>query len=88
MGLAAPWHAGPLTFKNARVALEVAAKAPLDRLLVETDCPYLAPEPNRGKRNEPAFVAFTAAKLAEIRGLNAEEMADICTENGKTLFRI
>ena len=80
--------AGPLTFKNARVALEVAAKAPLDRLLVETDCPYLAPEPNRGKRNEPAFVAFTAAKLAEIRGLDAEETAAVCTENGKTLFRI
>lgn len=80
--------AGPLTFKNARVALEVAAKAPLDRLLVETDCPYLAPEPNRGKRNEPAFVAFTAAKLAEIRGLDAEVIAEICTENGKTLFRI
>ena len=80
--------AGPLTFKNARVALEVAAKAPLDRLLVETDCPYLAPEPNRGKRNEPANVAYTAAKLAQIRGLDAEEMANICLENGKTLFRI
>ena len=80
--------AGPLTFKNARVALEVAAKTPLDRLLVETDCPYLAPEPNRGKRNEPAYVAFTAARLAEIRGLSADEMAAICTENGKTLFRI
>lgn len=80
--------AGPLTFKNARVALEVAAKAPLDRLLVETDCPYLAPEPHRGKRNEPSKVAFTCAKLAEIRGLEAEEMARVCTENGKTLFRI
>ena len=80
--------AGPLTFKNDRVALEVAAKTPLDRLLVETDCPYLAPEPNRGKRNEPAYVAFTAARLAEIRGLSADEMAAICTENGKTLFRI
>ena len=80
--------AGPLTFKNARVALEVAAKAPLDRLLVETDCPYLAPEPNRGHRNEPAYVAFTAAKLAEIRGLDADEMSAICTENGKNLFHI
>ena len=80
--------AGPLTFKNARVALEVAAKAPLDRLLVETDCPYLAPEPNRGHRNEPAFVAFTAAKMAEIRGIDADQMSAICTENGKTLFRV
>ena len=80
--------AGPLTFRNTRVALEVAAKAPLDRLLVETDCPYLAPEPNRGHRNEPAFVAFTAAKMAEIRGIDADQMSAICTENGKTLFRV
>ena len=80
--------AGPLTFHNARVALEVAAKAPLERLLVETDCPYLAPEPLRGRCNEPAFVAHTVARLAQLRGLDSQEMGNICCENGKRLFNI
>ncbi|MDR1069765.1 MAG: TatD family hydrolase, partial [Gracilibacteraceae bacterium] len=61
---------GPVTYRNARQALEVLAKAPADRLLVETDCPYLPPEPHRGKRNEPAYAALTAAKVAELRGVS------------------
>jgi len=80
--------AGPLTYKNARVAVEVAQKAPLDRLLVETDCPYLAPQPCRGQVNEPAFVAHTAAVLAEIKGISAEEIARITAENACRLFGI
>ena len=79
--------AGPLTFANAKTPVEVAARAPLDRLLVETDCPYLSPHPFRGKPNEPARVAYTAARLAEIRGLDEAELAELTTANGKALFR-
>lgn len=78
--------AGPLTYTNARVAIEVAAKVPEDRLLVETDCPYLSPHPMRGKVNEPARVTYTAARLAEIRGLDYERIAEITTANARTLF--
>lgn len=77
---------GVLTFKNARRAVEAAAAVPLDRLLVETDCPYMAPEPHRGKRCDSSLVPLTLAKLAEIRGLPFEEMARITTENAKRLF--
>ncbi|MCR4400771.1 MAG: TatD family hydrolase, partial [Syntrophomonadaceae bacterium] len=66
--------AGPLTFKNARRPVEVAAHLPLERILVETDCPYLAPEPFRGKRNEPLLVKEVARKLAEIRRKPLEEI--------------
>ena len=59
---------------------------PLDRLIVETDSPYLAPTPNRGKRNEPAFVVHTAAKLAEIKGVSADELAAVTSENFFRLF--
>ena len=62
--------------------------AEADRLLVETDCPYMAPVPMRGKRNEPAFVAYTAQKVAELRGMDAEEFALAAYENGKRLFGI
>ena len=78
--------AGPLTYTNARVAIEVAAKVPEDRLLVETDCPYLSPHPMRGKVNEPARVTYTAARLAEIRGLDYERIAEITTANARTLI--
>ena len=79
---------GVVTFKNARKALEVAEWLPLDRILIETDCPYMAPEPHRGRRNDSRLVALVAAKLAELRGLSPEEMGRITTENAKRLFRI
>ena len=77
---------GILTFKNAVAVREVAQMVPLDRLLVETDAPYLAPVPNRGRRNEPAFVAHTAQTLAELRGLTVAQLAAITTENFFRLF--
>ena len=78
---------GILTFKKADALRETAAALPLDRLLVETDAPYLAPAPNRGKRNEPAFVAHTAAALAALRGVPPEEIAAATTENFFRLFQ-
>jgi len=80
--------AGPLTFKNAKKSHEVAQKINLDRILIETDCPYLTPEPFRGKRNEPAHVKLVAQKLAEIRNLEFEEIADITSSNTKRVFRL
>ena len=79
---------GTVTFKNARVPVEVAAAVPLDRLLLETDAPYLSPVPYRGKRNDSTNIAYTAAKIAEIRGLDAQELIDITTENAKRLYGI
>jgi TatD DNase family protein len=79
---------GVLTFKNARKAVEVAKAIPLDRIVLETDCPYMAPEPFRGKRNDPGKIYRMAEKLAEIRGLSVEEIQAITTENGKRLYRI
>ena len=79
---------GVLTFKNARKAVEVAASIPLDRIVLETDCPYMAPEPFRGKRNDPGKLYRMAEKLAEIRGLTVEEIHAITLENGKRLYRI
>ena len=79
---------GVLTFKNARKALEVAANIPLDRIVLETDCPYMAPEPFRGTRNDPTKLYRMAEKLAELRGLTVEEVHAITTENGKRLYRI
>ena len=77
---------GPITFKNAKKPVRVAAQIPLDRILIETDCPYMAPEPVRGRRNEPANVYHIAAKLAEIRGISKEEAAEITYRNGCRLF--
>jgi TatD DNase family protein len=77
---------GILTFKNSAELREIAKDVPRDRLLVETDAPYLAPPPHRGKRNEPAFVAQTAAVLAETIGVSAAEIADITTANFFRLF--
>ena len=79
---------GVLTFKNARKALEVAASIPLDRIVLETDCPYMSPEPFRGKRNDPGKLYRMAEKLAELRGLTVEEVHRITTENGKRLYRM
>ena len=79
---------GVLTFKNARKALEVASSIPLDRLVLETDCPYMAPEPFRGKRNDPGKLYRMAEKLAELRGLPVEEIHAITVENGKRLYRL
>jgi len=79
---------GVLTFKNARKAIEVASSIPLDRLVLETDCPYMAPEPFRGKRNDPGKLYRMAQRLAELRGLSVEEIHRITTENGKRLYRI
>ena len=79
---------GVLTFKNARKAIEVASQIPLDRIVLETDCPYMAPEPFRGKRNDPGKIYRMAEKLAEIRGLCVEEIQAITMENGKRLYRL
>ena len=79
---------GVLTFKNARKAVEVAASIPLERIVLETDCPYMAPEPFRGKRNHPGYLYRMAEKLAEIRGMSVEEIHAITVENGRRLYRI
>ena len=79
---------GVLTFKNARKAVEVAANIPLERLVLETDCPYMAPEPFRGKRNDPGKLYRMAERLAEIRGLSLEEVERITAENGRRLYRM
>ena len=79
---------GVLTFKNARKALEVAEHIPLDRIVLETDCPYMAPEPFRGKRNHPGYLYRMAERLAQLRGLSVEEIHHITTENGQRLYRI
>ena len=79
---------GPVTYKNARRAPEVAAVTPLDRMLIETDSPYMTPVPYRGRRNDSGYVHLVAEKLAEWKGVTPEEMARVTTENGKHLFRI
>ena len=79
---------GPITYKNARKAIEVLEICPLDRLLIETDSPYLAPVPFRGKRNDPAKTLFVLQKLAEIRSLSPEDLSPLLFENGKRLFHI
>lgn len=79
---------GVLTFRNAPATREAARVVPLDRLLVETDCPYLAPEPRRGQRNEPAYVAHTLARLAEVRGLDVRELERITESNTLDAFGI
>ena len=79
---------GSLTFKNARVPREVAKYVPLDRIVLETDSPYLAPVPMRGKRNSSLYMHYVAELLAEIKGISVEEVEKITFENGKKLFRI
>ena len=79
---------GPVTFKNARVVREVAEAVPLDKLLIETDCPYLTPEPYRGKRNEPVYMKYTAEKIAQVRGISYDEVVKATNRNAKRLFNI
>jgi TatD DNase family protein len=79
---------GALTFKNAKKLVEVVRWVPMERLLIETDCPYLTPEPHRGKRNDSSYVRFVAEKVAQIKELSFEEVAEITLENAKKLFRI
>ncbi len=77
---------GSLTFKNAKKTVEVAANIPLDRILLETDCPYLAPVPYRGKRNDSSLIMYVAEKLSEIRNIPTQEIINTATENAKHLF--
>jgi len=80
--------AGPVTFKNARKPKEVAKSVPIDKLLIETDAPYLTPEPHRGKRNEPIYVRHVASMIAELRDMSFEDVGRITSENTKRLFNI
>ena len=79
---------GVVTFKNAKKALKALEAVPLDRLLVETDCPYMAPEPNRGKRNYSGYLPYTVAAMAAVKGVSPDEMAEITVENAERLFNI
>ena len=88
--LAANFHlsfAGNVTYSRSTAIREAAALAPADRLLVETDAPFLAPVPHRGRQNEPALITHTAAYLAELRGISPEQLATLTTENFNRLFR-
>ena len=79
---------GMVTFENAKKVALTVEKMPLERLLIETDCPYLAPVPMRGKRNDSRNLRYTAARIAEIKGITPEEVARVTTENAKRLFGI
>lgn len=79
---------GTITYGNSSALRRVVRRIPLDRILVETDCPFLAPMPYRGRRNEPAYVRITASKLAEVKGLPFDEMARITSRNARTAFRL
>lgn len=79
---------GVVTFKNARKSLEVVKQIPLNRLVLETDCPYLAPEPNRGKRNNSSYIPFIAEKIGEVLDLSAQKVLDITSENAKKLYNL
>lgn len=79
---------GVLTFKNAKKLKEVAEVVPLEQIVLETDCPYLAPEPFRGKRNQSSYIRYVAEKLAEIKGITAEEVITVTEENAKKMYRL
>ena len=79
---------GVVTFKNARHSVEVAAEVPLDRLLLETDAPYMAPVPFRGMRCDSSMIALTAEKIAQLRNISTQELLDITCENAKRFYRI
>ena len=79
---------GPVTFKNAHSVHEIAKAVPMDRLVIETDAPYLTPTPYRGKRNEPAYLSYVAEKIAQLRGMSYEEVCRITTENGLKMYRM
>ena len=78
--------AGPVTFKNSKNANEIISMVPNDRILIETDSPYLSPEPLRGKRNDPRNVKYIARKISEVKGITLEEVADITYNNAKRIF--
>ena len=77
-----------MVFPKSQKLKRIASEIPLDRILIETDCPYLTPPPFRGRRNEPAYVKYVAAELARLRGMEVEEIQKITFENGKRIFRI
>ena len=77
-----------VTFKNAKKAKEVAQVVPLERLLLETDAPYMAPVPFRGKENEPAYVKLVAEEIANLRGISFDEVATATTENARRILRV
>ncbi|NIW45179.1 MAG: hydrolase TatD, partial [Gammaproteobacteria bacterium] len=77
---------GPVTFKNAEDQQELVKKLPLDKLLIETDGPFLTPHPHRGRRNEPSYVKFIAEKIADLKDLPLEKVAKITSENAQRLF--
>ena len=79
---------GPVTYKNARKTLEVLELCPLDRILMETDSPYLSPVPMRGKRNDSGNLRYVAEKIAEVKGISPEAAAQITMKNGKRLFHL
>lgn len=79
---------GVVTFKNARKSLEVVKEIPLERLVLETDCPYLAPEPYRGKRNDSSLIPYIAQKIGEVLGIEPQELLNITNENAKRLYEI
>lgn len=79
---------GVATFKNARKSLEVVKEIPLDRLVLETDCPYLAPEPHRGKRNDSSLIPFVAERIGEVIGISAQEVLDKTCQNAKKLYNL
>ena len=80
--------AGPITFKNSKNAKEVVDLVPMDKILIETDSPYLTPEPNRGKRNDSRNVKYVAEKIAEFKNMSLEEIARITYENAMRIFEI
>lgn len=79
---------GVATFKNARKIPEVIREIPLDRIVLETDCPYLAPEPHRGKRNDSSFIPFIAQRIGEIIGISAQEVLDVTNKNARALYNL
>ena len=79
---------GVLTFKNARKMVEVVEQTPIDRILMETDCPYLAPEPFRGKRNNSLYLPYVVTKMAEVKGISEEEVIRITEENARRMYRL
>lgn len=79
---------GVVTFKNARKSLEVVKEIPLDRLVLETDCPYLAPEPHRGKRNDSSYIPFIAERIGEVLQMDAQEILDITNQNAHRLYEL
>lgn len=80
--------AGPITYSNASALRELVSQIPLERLLIETDCPFLSPHPHRGKRNEPANVKLVAEKVAEIKDVSLQEVSHMSTENARRVLRL